>query len=155
MSDGAKNMMPKKRAVRCAVKYPVVFITGGLIYAGLELRCRARTHWSMVLAGGMSSVLLYLIAVKCAVRTWQKWLMGGAVITAIEFVAGVIVNKLMCWNVWNYEGRLGNLCGQICVSFSLLWAALCVPGVWMMRLVGRRVFREAGRRDAVLKRRVL
>ena len=48
-------------------------------------------------------------------------------ITAIEFVAGAIVNVRLKLNVWDYSKMPLNLYGQVCLPFSLLWCLLTLP----------------------------
>lgn len=122
------------------LKYAVVFCAGGLLYGALEILFRARTHWSMMVAGGICAVFLYLIAVKNNESVWKKWVMGGMVITTIEFVTGIIVNVVLGWHVWSYESSWANLFGQICLLFSLLWILLSIPGIWLMALIERHIF---------------
>ena len=45
----------------------------------------------------------------------------GAVMTAIEYVAGLIFIKGMKIKLWDYTDRWGNIQGIICPLFSLLW----------------------------------
>ena len=135
-------MLDKKRITSGCLKFTAVFAFGGLAYALIELLFRGRTHWSMILAGGICAVFLYLIAIKSRERLWKKWLMGGAVITTVEFLTGIAVNILLGWNVWSYSDRWANLFGQICILFTLVWVGLSIPGVWLMRYFGRRVFKE-------------
>ncbi|SHH64820.1 Putative ABC-transporter type IV [Sporobacter termitidis DSM 10068] len=124
------------------LKYAGIFKSGGLVYGALELAFRGRTHWTMMLAGGVCAIFLYLIATKSREALWKKWIMGGAVITTVEFVTGIVVNIVLGWNVWSYANSWANLFGQICLLFSLLWVGLSIPGIWVMTLVGRRFFKE-------------
>ena len=135
-------MSEASRRIPAGLKYAVVFTAGGLVYTALELVARGRTHWSMIIAGGICVLFLYLIAVKSREKLWKKWIMGGAVITTVEFLAGIAVNILLGWNVWSYAGNWANLYGQICVSFTLIWTLLSIPGIYLMRLVGRRFFKD-------------
>jgi len=104
-----------------------VFTIGGISYGLLELAFRGRTHWSMLIAGGLSCVFLYIIAAKSREPMWKKCIMGGAVITTVEFLTGIAVNILLGWNVWSYASRPVNLMGQICPLFSLMWTILSAP----------------------------
>lgn len=125
------------------IRYTGVFTVGGLIYGAIELMFRGYTHWTMLLAGGVCTVFLYLIANKSHERLWKKWIMGGAVITTVEFVTGIIVNLLLGWNVWSYSGNWCNLFGQICLLFAFLWMLLSVPGIWLMLVISRRIFKDS------------
>ena len=46
------------------------------------------------------------------------------VITTFEFITGCIVNLWLKWNIWDYSGVFGNVLGQICLPFSLIWVLL-------------------------------
>mgnify|MGYP007061466321 CR=1 FL=1 len=46
------------------MEYPAVFTGGGLGYGLLELIYRGRTHWTMLLAGGLSLTLIYCASNK-------------------------------------------------------------------------------------------
>lgn len=135
-------MIFRKGRMAQACRLTLVYTAGGLLYAALEILFRGRTHWSMMITGGLCVVLLYEIAVKSREKLWRKWVMGGAVITTIEFLSGIVVNILLGWHVWDYSKQWANLFGQICLSFFLLWIALSIPGIWLMKLVSRHVFRD-------------
>ena len=47
----------------------------------------------------------------------------GAVMTAIEYVGGLIFIKGMNIKLWDYSSRWGNVQGIICPLFSLIWTA--------------------------------
>ena len=55
------------------LEYGGVFTAGGLGYGGLELLWRGRTHWSMLLCGGVCAVLIYLIAGRERTVLWRRW----------------------------------------------------------------------------------
>lgn len=113
------------------IKYAVITTAGGLLYGALELVFRGRTHWSMLLAGGFCMLLLYLISIKSREPFWKKCIMGGAVITSVEFVTGIVVNIMLGLNVWNYSKLWANLFGQICPQFSAAWVILSGLAMWM------------------------
>ena len=48
-------------------------------------------------------------------------------ITCIELIAGIVVNIILGWNVWDYSDIPFNFKGQICLFYSLLWFFLCFP----------------------------
>jgi uncharacterized membrane protein len=66
-------------------------------------------------------------------------IVGGLIITAIEFVFGVMLNLVFGLNVWDYSYEPYNLLGQICLSFSVMWIFLSVPAIWLSRFI-RSVF---------------
>ncbi|MCL2677870.1 MAG: putative ABC transporter permease [Clostridiales bacterium] len=58
-------------------------------------------------------------------------LIGGAAITAVEFVAGCVVNLWWGLGVWDYSGVFLNVLGQICLPFFFLWCLLAAVGIWL------------------------
>lgn len=104
------------------------FLTGGVGYGLIEILWRGRTHWSMVLAGGVSLVAVCAINKKMKGKNIVLRAVAGAMfITAVEFTIGVFVNKLFHMGVWNYEEMFGNILGQICPLYSFFWFLLCLP----------------------------
>lgn len=53
-------------------------------------------------------------------------------ITVVEFVAGLILNIWLGLGVWDYSAMPGNLMGQICPQFFLVWIALSMFGIVML-----------------------
>ncbi len=109
-------------------EYGVVFSVGALGYGGLELLWRGNTHWTMLVAGGMCLCGIYRWhAGKQKPALWRCGLVSGAIITGFEFLAGVIVNLWLHWDVWDYSQFRVQLLGQICLVYSALWCLLGVP----------------------------
>lgn len=105
----------------------LTFFLGGTLYVLLELLWRGRSHVSMFCAGGLALLLLHGLFLRFALPLFAQCLLGGLVITAIEFVAGAIVNVRLKLNVWDYSKMPLNLYGQVCLPFSLLWCLLTLP----------------------------
>lgn len=68
---------------------------------------------------------------------WEMPLVGQAcicavAITAVEFVAGVILNVWLNLGVWDYSHLPGNVMGQICPEFMFLWFFLSIVGIVML-----------------------
>ena len=111
------------------MKHP--FLWGAMLYPAIELCWRRRTHPSMALAGGVAMKALELIS-KNHRPLWQQALLGGAVITGIEYAIGRIFNKR--YQIWDYRKMPMQLRGQICLPFSAAWCALSVVGLCLIRL---------------------
>ena len=131
--------MSRARAV-CV--YALIFLAGGLVYCAMELIYRGRTHPSMLLAGGLSALFLYIIAAKSRAPAWKKWIIGGSVITTIEFITGAVVNIALGLRIWDYSGMAMNFMGQISLAFSLLWVLLSIPAVWLLERLDKRLSRR-------------
>lgn len=126
------------------VYYFSVFVAGGVLYGLIELSFRGMTHWTMLCAGGLCTLLVSLISVKIRAALWQKWILGGAVITTVEFVAGALINLRFGLGVWDYSHQPLDFMGQICPLFSAIWVLLSIPVVFVSGRLHNRVF---GRED--------
>ena len=106
----------------------MLFSVCGLAYAVLELLWRQRTHWTMIITGGICFLALFRIFKKVQnIKLIYKCVIGSTVITAIEFIVGVIVNIQLKMDVWDYSSMPLNLWGQICPVYSVLWFVLTIP----------------------------
>ena len=113
-----------------------VFALGSILYGLTEILWRGRTHWTMLLCGGICFTLMYLVS-GSELSLVKKWLLSTCIITTVEFVAGCIVNLRLHWQVWDYSSLPFNLLGQICPRFILMWFALSIPGVALCTLLHR------------------
>ena len=105
----------------------VEFSFGALGYGILELLWRGRTHWSMLIAGGLSFLGLGKVSKKTKNSGLLKIaLLGSAVITSIELIFGIIFNVILKKNVWDYSKLPFNLGGQVCARYSALWGLLSI-----------------------------
>ncbi len=120
------------------------FLMGGVAYGAIELLWRGHTHWTMVLTGGICFLFMYLIAARRPAGRPGQYFLCAAVITAVEFVVGSIVNVGLGWGVWDYSAMRWNLYGQICARYSLYWLILSVPGCALARMLRQLFLRWSG-----------
>lgn len=75
-------------------EYAAVCTVGSVGYSAIEVLWRGFTHWTMALTGGVGFLLLYLTDLRMTGRSMlQKCAAGSLVLTAVEFVAGCIINR--------------------------------------------------------------
>ena len=117
--------------IRIVRKYLVLMATGGLLYVVLELIWRGRSHWTMFLLGGICFMALGLIneILPWSLALWKQMLIGVAIITVLGFLTGCIVNLWLGWNIWDYSHLPGNILGQICPQYCLLWLPVSLAGI--------------------------
>ena len=121
-----------------------LFFIGGTGYVALECLWRGWSHWSMFLAGGSCFLLLgRLNTVRPRLPLPLRALTGAGIITMIELLAGLLVNR--DYGVWDYRHLPANFHGQICLRFSLLWIPISLGAMelysWLQkRLAGRGRF---------------
>lgn len=114
-----------------AFKYVFLWFTGGIIYIGMELAFRSRSHWTMFLLGGICFVVLGLIneLIPWRMPLFQQMIIGMIIITYFELLTGCIVNIWLGWGIWDYSHMPGNILGQICPEFSFLWFWISGAGI--------------------------
>lgn len=109
-----------------------VAVIGGLLYMGVELLFRGRTHPSMGVLGGVCfAVIGMLDEWRPGEKLWVQMALGAGVITAGELLVGLIVNVWLGLGVWDYSDMPGNLWGQICPQFTIAWFFLSGLAVWL------------------------
>ncbi len=110
------------------LKHLLLFFIGGSGYVGLELLYRGYSHISMFAAGG----LCFLLIGRLRTLPLALGAGGGAgIITAVELITGLLVNQ--DYQIWDYRGQPGNILGQICPAFTLLWATLAALAMVLYR----------------------
>lgn len=126
------------------IKEPILFCVGGMAYNVIEVLYRGYTHWTMFVVGGLCFVLIGLINEIFSWETalWKQMLIGGTVITVVEFVSGCVVNLLLGWNVWDYSQLPLNVLGQICVPFYFVWVVLSLVGIVLDDMIRWKCFGE-------------
>lgn len=129
-----------KECLKCAI----LFLIGGWLYYCIEIMWRGHSHWTMAVVGGICFVIIGGLNdyIPWEMPIWKQALCGSALVTAVELVAGVILNLYLGLEIWDYSGLPCNLLGQICLPFSLLWVALSVLCIFVDDALRWRLFHE-------------
>lgn len=112
--------------IKNVIKMVVLLLIGGTTYFGIEMLWRGYSHWTMTLVGGICFVLIG------AINEYIPWdmgfidqaLLGAIIVTAVEFISGLILNVWLGLGIWDYSSLPMNVMGQICLSFFFAWIAL-------------------------------
>ena len=103
---------------------------GGFLYGLIEVLYRGYTHPSMFLLGGICFLCIGGIRRSflgaCAA---QKMLLCAGVVTLLEFLCGMLVNRVLGLGVWDYSAMPLNVMGQVCIPYSAAWCLLAVPAM--------------------------
>ena len=116
---------------------------GGSCYVTLEVFWRGRSHWTMFVLAAILFVLIGLLN-----EIWTSWRLfpqavaGAIIATAAELVTGCIVNLWLGWDIWDYSDMPGNVLGQICPQFALLWVLLSAVAIVLDDVIRWRFFGE-------------
>ena len=115
-------------------KKSVLFYLGGCAYMALELLWRGWSHGSMFLAGGLCFLLIgHLSDVRPRLPLPLRAGVGALIVTTVELAMGLAVNR--SYQVWDYRDQPGNLWGQVCPLFTLLWIPVALLALGLYRLL--------------------
>lgn len=112
--------------IKIFIKYLILFLLGGYTYYSIEILWRGYSHYSMIICGGICFIYAGLQneQVEWDYPFWKQILRVEAFILSAEFITGCIVNLWLGLNVWDYSGLPGNILGQTCPQFALLFLPL-------------------------------
>ena len=133
-----------KKILKTILKYIFLFLVGGFIYYSIEIAYRGYSHWTMILLGGICFIALGNIN---NVLSWGtplivQSLIGATIITALEYITGLIVNIRLGWNVWDYSDVPLNIQGQICAPFFMVWIFVAAIGIILDDYLRYWLFKE-------------
>ncbi|MFI3208782.1 MAG: hypothetical protein R3Y40_06555 [Eubacteriales bacterium] len=117
---------------------------GGSIYYGLEILYRGFSHWSMFILGGLCMIFIGKQGQWSNWKSpiWLQLLRSIIFVSCGEFITGIIVNKWLGWDVWDYSDRQWNLFGQICLLFAGIFTVLSFLGILISKWILIKIYRE-------------
>ncbi len=120
-----------EKGLKIFLKYLFLFGVGGGAYVAIELIFRGKTHWTMAIVGGICFILCGLLNEIFSWQSaiWYQMLVCSLIITAVEFVSGVILNICLGLEIWDYSNVPFNVLGQICLPFTVLWFFLSAAAI--------------------------
>jgi len=105
----------------------------GMTYVAIETLWRGYSHPSMFIVGGLCGLLVG------SINQWPRFyrtpvilqsVIGAIMVLTVEFVAGCILNLWLELGVWDYSNQPGNILGQVCPVYGLLWLFLMPMAIW-------------------------
>lgn len=122
----------------------LIFIMGDL-YMILEGMWRGWTHISMLVVGGIAAFLIGRLNEHPKFydrKMWQQCLIGTGIILILEFISGIILNVWLKLGIWDYSNTWGNLYGQICIPYAILWFILIPLVISLDDMLRTMIFKE-------------
>lgn len=112
-------------------EYLLLWTLGGTLYYAFEVVFRGFSHWSMFVLGGFCLIFCAQqgLWTGWSAPLWKQVMWCVIFVTAGEFATGIIVNKFLHWNVWDYTGLPFQFMGQICLPFMIIFSGLCAAGI--------------------------
>ena len=103
----------------------LVFLFGAFVYGMLEIIWRGYTHPSMLLLGGICFSVIFILEGEISqLNIFLRCLIYALVITAAEFIFGLVLNVWLGLDVWDYSNVPMNILGQICLPYTVIWYLL-------------------------------
>jgi len=134
------------------VKILILWFCLGMIYLTIEGFWRGWTHIVMLPIGGFCGIAIGAINQRPGFYktkiVWQS-LIGAVIVLTVELLSGLVVNVWWGWDIWDYTGQFGNVAGQICVQYGILWFFLMPFAIWAEDYL-RFVFWQEGKPYGVL-----
>lgn len=129
--------------MKAFLKYLTLFLVGGAFYYAMEVLFRGYSFLAMVGCGGLCFIICGVIneRSRCMPLVLQQ-LIAATGITVIEFIFGLILNVWLGLNMWDYSNMPGNVLGQICPQFMVLWFFLSAVGIILDDVIRWRLFGE-------------
>ena len=126
------------------LKYFTLFIIGGISYYFIEIIYRGYSHFSMIIVGGICFVLIGAINEfsNKEVPLLLQMILAVLIVDTIELISGIIINKVLLLNVWDYSNLRSNLLGQISLRSSIAWFFLSLLAIYMDDLLRYLLFSE-------------
>ena len=129
--------------MKILIKYLCLFSIGGLLYMFLEISFSGSTHWTMGILGGICFILVGLIDTYYDLPLYKQMILGALLITALEFVAGIVLNVYLKLQIWDYSHLPLNILGQISLPFTIIWFFLSLPAILLDDWIKSTFFQDA------------
>ncbi|MBU5458805.1 putative ABC transporter permease [Anaerostipes sp. MSJ-23] len=125
-------------------KHLILFMIGGMAYFFLEVLVRGYSHYTMFLCGGACFLCCGLLNenVKMKMSFISQMVVSAGIITALEFITGLIVNVWLKMDIWDYSNLPYNFMGQICLLYSVLWFFVSSVAIVMDDFLRYKLFHE-------------
>lgn len=133
-----------KNIFKIIMKYLFLFIFGGILYILFEIGFRGYSHWTMFILGGICFIAIGSINNFLSWKTplITQSIIGGVIITILEYITGCIVNIQLGWNIWDYSDKILNIRGQICLPFCIIWVAIAALAIVVDDYLRYWIFKE-------------
>ncbi len=127
--------------IKKILSYFTAFWIGGFLYALIEILFRGRTHFAMVIVGGICFLGIFAIQrFMPTVPFLFRSLICAVWITEIEFLSGCFLNLALDLKIWDYSHLPFHVLGQVCLLFSFFWFLLSIPALWLAKKMGQFKF---------------
>ena len=124
-------MSKMRRNLLTFLRFFILFVVGGLVYASIEIIYRGYTHWTMMILGGLCFTSIGEIN---EFLSWDTPLLlqmaiSSGIVTALEFISGCVLNLWLHLGIWDYSNLPFNILGQVSLPFTIIWFFLSLVAI--------------------------
>ncbi|WP_434797527.1 putative ABC transporter permease [Terrisporobacter vanillatitrophus] len=132
------------KILNTTLKYLTLFLIGGITYYFIEIAYRGYSHFSMVIVGGLCFILIGSIneLSNKEIPLLLQMLISVLLVDIVELISGIIINRILLLNVWDYSQLKYNYLGQISLNSSIAWFFLSLFAIYMDDLLRYVIFKE-------------
>ena len=112
------------KTVKRIWEYVLILSFCGYLYVCLELLFRQRSDVTMLFCASICAIPMLVLneVYNYEMLFVYQVLICAVFSTIVEFIFGIIFNSDL--HIWNYSNMPGNIMGQICPQFFLVWCGL-------------------------------
>ena len=132
-----------------SLRFLILWMITGMLYYIVEGIWRiGNGGWAnivMLPIGGLCGVLvgsLHKIPRFYSMRVITQALLGTCIVLTIELLTGIVLNRWLGLQIWDYTGQPGNIMGQICLPYGVLWFAIMPFTIWLEDRLRWSLWRE-------------
>ena len=132
------------KILNTSLKYFTLFLIGGITYYFIEIAYRGYSHVSMVIVGGLCFILIGSINEfsNKDIPLLLQMLISVLLVDIVELISGIIINRILLVNVWDYSGLRFNFLGQISLNSSIAWFFLSLLAIYVDDLLRYIIYKE-------------
>lgn len=126
------------------LKYFTLFLIGGISYYFIEIVYRGYSHFSMIIVGGLCFILIGSINEfsNKEIPLLFQMIISVLIVNIVELISGIIINRILLLNVWDYSNLRFNFLGQISLNSSIAWFFLSLFAIYIDDLLRYLIFKE-------------
>lgn len=132
------------KILNTTLKYFTLFLIGGISYYFIEIFYRGYSHFSMIIVGGLCFILIGSINEfsNNEIPLLAQMLLSVLIVDIVELISGIIINRILLLNVWDYSQLRFNFLGQISLNSSIAWFFLSLLAIYIDDLLRYLIYKE-------------
>ena len=106
----------------------------------MKIKYQIEKYMILFAIGGMAYFLNENMKIKMSFIS--QMVLSALIITALEFITGLIVNIWLKMDIWDYSQLPYNFMGQICLLYSIFWFLVSSVAIVLDDFLRYKIFNE-------------